>query len=180
MTDPRTFTRLVDDVAREMTASDPAPGFRARVIARASAVVTAPRAWWRAPLRLAMAGAAVVVAFAGLVVVRGPQKVAAPLAVIAASDGTSPVRGTGQETGAAWETGGSSPRRVAPRLEAAMLPASVLEWRARVIPELTAVAPLAFDEIQPVWLSIPQLGVTPLGILPITVAPIGGEGGGRW
>ncbi len=174
MTDPR----LIDDVAREMTSGDPAAGFRVRVMARVAAETTEPRLRWRTPLWLAAAGAAVVVV-AGLVVLREPQRTAEPAAVIAAAGDAPPVSGTASEPGTADDAVGQQTQGATRRVQAARLPASVLEWRARVIPELTAVAPLAFAEIQPVWLSITQLDVTPLGILPITLPPIG-DGGGRW
>jgi hypothetical protein len=174
MTDPR----LIDTVAREMTAGEPAAEFRARVLERVAATASVPRSRWRAPVWLGVAATAAAGVFVALTVFRAPQPPTVPAGVVAVA-GDAAIATDAAVDPVAAEAADPAAQRAAPRVEAPVVPASVLAWRARAIPELSAVEPLAFDDIQPERLSITQLDVTPLDILPISFPPRGGESGGR-
>ena len=167
---------LIDDVAREMTATDPAPDFHARVVHRISEErQRAPVSGWMIGMRVAVATAAVA---AVIMVARqtdvGRQAPASPMAR-AAAPVTAPAAPVTPEAA----TIAPIPRvaSAAPDPAAQRRASELAEWHGRAIPALEDLKPLGVRDIQPGGLSISQLSVTPLEIAPITIAPIGGEGG---
>ena len=175
---PHSWHRLIDDVARDMTAGDPAPDFRARVLEQVSTTPPSRRLlalmWtWRGATA---AAATVVVAAIALSVnrpSRGPESehsvargVSASAPVVAPSDPAASVDA-------------SVPARARRRTPAPQPSAALVEWRARNIPALADVAALELEHIQPASLSISQLSVMPLDIAPIVVPSIPPADGGR-
>ena len=168
--------RVIDDVARDMTAGDPAPDFRARVIERVS--TTPPSrpllafGWsWRGATT-----AATVIATAIALNVSRPFRGPEPQQSVARGGSTAaPVVAPSDPA-----TNVEAPAPAAARPAPAPHPsAALVEWRARNIPALADVAALDMASIQPPGLSISQLTVTPLDIAPIVVPSIPPTDGGR-
>ena len=171
------WRRMIDDVARDMTAGDPAPDFRARVMEQVSAPSPARRlpefvSTWRA----ATVAAAVVIAAIGVSVSR-PFRTSEPSRPIArVSTPSAPVVAPPDPA-----TNVEAPAQAAAvrRAPAPQPSASLVEWRARRIPALESLAALELEHIQPAGLSISQLSVMPLDIAPIVVPSIPPADGGR-
>jgi hypothetical protein len=172
---PHAWHRVIDEVARDMTAGVPAPGFRARVVQQVSITRPAGRlAAFVSTRRFAGAGAAAALVAIAVVALQPFRSVdpdrsvvrgGAPVATASAS--ADPVEASVTLTAAG--SPGSRPAR------APQPPAALLEWRARRIAALEGVAPLELDHIQPASLSISQLSVTPLGIAPLVIPEIDDE-----
>lgn len=148
--DRSSLDHAIDQVARQMTAGDPAEAFRSRVAARLNERRAAP--WFWIGGTLLAAGAAVAL----VVVTRAPQ---APMAAAQTAAATArPV-----EPPVTPEPRTPNPRTLEPRtLEPS---SSWLAWESRAIPALTAPEPSAMSDIQPEPLEIRPL-VTPALIVP--------------
>ncbi len=164
MTEP--LDRVIEDVARSLTAGEPRPDFRARVLDRVTAADArrwpAATAWG---FRAAAGAAAIaIVAMVGTLTraPRGPQT-AADLARHTEVAGIAP--GAAAAVTPATYASRSVAVRPSRARSAARAPALV-EWRARAVPAL----------IQPEALSVSQLSVAPLGIAPMVIEPIGDGG----
>ena len=159
--------RVIDDVARDMTAADPAADFRARVMEQVSATPVRLR-----PLRglrrdATLAAAAAIAAIA--VSVAQPFRSSEPRSMARVSPPSAPVVAPADPAANA----DAPARATAPRRAPAPQPsAALVEWRARNIPALADLAALEMDHIQPAGLSISQLSVRPLDIAPIVIRSI--------
>jgi hypothetical protein len=166
------WNRVIDEVAREMTAGVPASEFRARVVEQVSITPQTGRlAAFASTWRFASAVAACVLTAAiAFTVIRPPQN-AAPqpgAAYVPVSATPQPVAADDSPyVGRPGLGAGMSRPRPAPQQ-----PAALVEWRARRIPALEGVAALEMARIQPADLSVSQLSVTPLGIAPIVIPSI--------
>jgi hypothetical protein len=159
---------LVTDVAGAMTAGEPSARFAASVIARVSAAQRSPRR------RVGPWAVSVTALLAiGVVITWTPPATRTPTAGPVVSMAPGP--GLATPAPASQAAPGTFVARADVRSlrEAAML----VEWRARSVPELDALAPLAIDGIQPEDLSMTQLSVAPLAVMPLAIAPLGDEGG---
>ena len=169
--------RVIDDVARDMTAADPAPDFRARVMERVSATRPDGRmaafAWtWRG----ATLAAAVVVAAIALGVSQ-PFRSPEPQPSLARGGSVS-----ARVVAPADPAAGVDVPAIAAAVRRPRAPqpsAALVAWRARNIPALADVTALEMEGIQPAGLSISQLSVTPLDIAPIAIPSIPQTDGGR-
>lgn len=162
--------RVIDDVARDMTAATPAAEFRARVVERVSATRqtrhVAALAWtWRG----AIAAAAVVIAALAVSVAQPFRSSEPPRSVARVSTPSSPVVAPADPATSAGVPAPATVRRTpAPQPSAALV-----AWRERNIPALADVAALdMMAPIQPAGLSISQLSVRPLEIAPIVISSI--------
>jgi hypothetical protein len=162
--------RVIDDVARGMTAADPVAEFRARVMeqvrttpqyGRLSAFVWA----WRGA---AVAAAVVVAAIA--VNLTQPFRSDEPGPSLARISSLSAPIAAPADPVASVDA--SAPAAAVRRAPAPQPSAALVEWRARNIPALADLAALELQHIQPAGLSISQLTVRPLDIAPIVVPSI--------
>ena len=168
--------RVIDDVARDMTAADPAADFRARVMARVSTTQPARLRPLRGLRRGAALAAAAAVAAIALGVTQPFRSTEPQESLARGSSGFAPVLAPADPaTGVDVPATATAVRRSrAPQPSAALV-----EWRARNIPALADVAALEVEGIQPAGLSISQLSVTPLDIAPIAIPSIPQTDGGR-
>jgi hypothetical protein len=164
------LNRMIDGVARQMTAVDPSPGCHARVLRRLDD--TRPHTPWA----LLLAGATCALAVAALtfhqVVAPGVPDlppVTSPGAMVA----TVPPApsGTGPEMAAPRRPG-----RAGARAQLALVEAVDLTWHERALPALPRPVPLSVEAIQPDPLTIPLLQVIPVGPDPLALPPIGEAG----
>ena len=167
------WDRVIDDVARDMTAGAPAADFRARVMQQVAETRPLPSrivpVWfWRGAV---LAGAVAVVVFA--VTVAGPNRSSSPagtLAVVSTPSSSAP-----SIVATAADQRAVEPLRAPGVGREPQIPAALVEWQQRNIPALADLAALEMKAIQPAGLSMSQLGVTSLGIAPIVIAPIDDE-----
>jgi hypothetical protein len=155
----------IDRIGRQMTEREPAPDFRARVMA----ALPASRRPWSWP-RLVPA-AAVVATAATAVVVLGPRAIqpAVNLPEVPRMAMGRPLPAPPAAVPEARPmTGASVPARPR-RIEES---AASVAWRARTLPPLPAILPVALDAIQPEALTITPITVDRLSADPIVVPPI--------
>jgi hypothetical protein len=173
---PHAWHRVIDEVAREMTAGTPAPDFRARVIEQVTRTPQPGRlvaflSTWRFA---SIAAAASVVAIAAIAIqpfrASTPERSVAQVSAPVTPGSAAAPADSSSRTESPMSSGVSRP---AP---APQPPTALVEWRSRRIPALEAVAELELEGIQPAGLSISQLSVTPLvEVTPIVIPPIDHE-----
>ena len=165
--------RLIDDVARELTATElPAP-LRAGVMSALDAQRPAVR--WRHVAPMAAAAAILAVAMNAYVARLTRQPVPAQ-AVAEVAAAPAPPANVNAEPSA--EPPVASPvtvvaRRIGLASRDGVAPtAEELAWQTRAVPPLAAPAALALAGSQPVATVAPLLDVTPLVTEPLDVAPL--------
>jgi len=162
MTDQANLDRLIDDVARGITAHEPPAHLRTRVLARLDER-RAPRRSW---LWIPVAASAAAVLLTVVVINKRPAHLpeAAPLASSTANTQVTPDRveiaAPVLEAKSGYGAIAVASRRDASSRESAA-------WREELMPSLPAIAALGITEIQPDMLAIPQLTVKPLVVAPI-------------
>jgi hypothetical protein len=166
--------RLIDDVARELTAAEPPSTFRARVTSALDR--ERPSARWRviAPATLA-AGAALAIAAHALLARQtrsqpvptehAAQTVAAPRATLPDARTLPPAQAPGALAVA------SQPGRATLR-DTVVLTAEALAWQSRAVPPLAPPAAPALGGGQPAATVPPLLDVAPLVTVPLELAPL--------
>ena len=167
----------IDTVARRLTAGDAPANLRAAVVARLDD--RRSPAWWRQPLPAF--AAVIVVAIAGgvtIMQVRAPRANGTTAAPTVAS--ALPLAAPQPSLAPPAPMTASAPAGAAsPRTRSAARPSrepgeAELAWHTRRIPALVAPDAIAFDEIQPVALTMPLLNVTPIVTPPIAPPADGG------
>lgn len=161
--------QMIDDVARDMTAADPAADFRARVMEQVSMTPPARLHPLRGLWRGAALAAAVVVAAIALGVNQPSRRPEPQSSVARGGSASVPVVAPADP---AVSVEAAAPKAAARRAAAPQPSAALVEWRARNIPALADLAALELEHIQPAGLSISQLSVRPLDIAPIVVPSI--------
>lgn len=156
--------RLIDDVARRMTAVDAPDGFPARTLARIAAR-RRPAIFWKL-VPVTAAGLAV----AGALVLRVPDRPIAPTGDVA---GAAPVRVA--ETSPALV---AEPPATLANGSTLARAGSIHEriWNARRIPDLARPAAIEHEDIQPDAIVVPLLQLKPLVTEPLTIEPMHGGG----
>jgi hypothetical protein len=172
MTEP--LDRVIDEIASGLTAGEPRPHFRARVLDRVSAAGArqwpAATAWWFRAGAAAAAMAIVAIVGTSVRTPRGPQTAADPARradVAGLPSGATAAPDPAPRDGRSGTARALRSRTAAPAL---------VEWRARAIPALAGIVPMGVADIQPEALSLSQLSVAPLGITPMVIEPIGDGG----
>ena len=174
------FDRLIDDVARRMTAGDPPAALRARVMSRVEERRRPMRRSWLIPVAAiltigAIAVAATVAVRSGHVPTTTADLKVRPAATLSATSATTPA-----ETAIpSKQAGRTSAHRVIQnrRASASSQPtAEELAWRARAIPALDPIDPLKVERIQPSALAIPLLQIAPLTTPPVTISGVDNSG----
>jgi hypothetical protein len=167
--------RLIDDVARELTAAEPHSTLRARVTSALDGKRQSVR--WRviAPAAVA-AGAAFAIAVNALLAWQtrsqpvpaenSVRRVAAPGAPLADAETPRPA-----QSPVAGAVAVSRPRR-ATSPEAVAPTAEELAWQLRAVPPLAPPASPALGVLQPADAVAPLLDVTPLVTEPLELAPL--------
>jgi hypothetical protein len=153
--------RLIDDAARSITAHEPPPYLRARVLARLDERRSPRRAWLLIPI--AVSAAAVLV-----IVVLNSNHSAQPNTVSLAPSTT--IARTAPDRVEILDAAHASPNGSTTIAVGANRDASSKEaaaWREELMPSLPAIAALGITEIQPDTLTIPQLTMKPLVVAPI-------------
>lgn len=157
--------RLIDDVARRMTAVDAPDGFPARTLARIAAH-RRPAIFWKLVPVTAVAGLAV----AGGLVLRVPDRPVAPAGDAA---GAAPVR-VAETSPALVADPPATLANGSTLARAGSIPEQI--WNARRIPDLARPAAIEHEDIQPDALVVPLLQVKPLVTEPLTIEPMHGGG----
>jgi len=160
------FDRAIDDAARQLTAGDPPPHFRAAVMARVGKRSGADRRWLIVPL-------AAAAALAGLFVIeRAPRSDEIPMRPVVRHGDIALGRtvdapfATSTAVKTPATTVGTAPRRLRP---AVIDPSPV----TAMAPAPLAVAPLVVDDLE----SGPSTRLDPLQpIAPLAIAPLDPEG----
>jgi hypothetical protein len=163
MTDQTNLDRLIDDVARDITAHEPPAYLRARVLARLDERRSPRRAWLLIPV--AASAAAVLVT---IIVINGNRQPHLPEATaLAPSTAIAPTTPDRVAIVAADQSshGGPATITVAERHDVPNSDAAA--WRETLMPSLPALAALGIATIQPDTLAIPQLTMKPLVVAPI-------------
>jgi hypothetical protein len=162
-----TWHRIINDVARDMTAAAPAADFRMRVMEQVSATPPARLRPLRGLRRGATLAAAAAIATIAVSVAQPFRSSEPPRSMARVGTPSAPVVAPADPATTVEVPATAVRRTPAPRPSAALV-----EWRARNIPALADVAALELAHIQPAGLSISQLSVTPLDIAPIVVPSI--------
>jgi hypothetical protein len=181
--------QLVNDVARRMTAGDPARDLRERVISRIARPAPGVRFRW-APT-LAVAAAALIVVGWWL---RTPSRTTDAPATMTTVTVTA-TRTTGASASSAIASvsrGRSGSANIAtldianrgvarahvvqPRVVTPAMSETERAWRERAIPALPAVDPLVIEELAHPAATIAPLEIEPLVTPPLAVRPLGASG----
>jgi hypothetical protein len=153
--------RLIDDVARDITAHEPPAHLRTRVLARLDERRSPRLVWLLIPI--AVSAAAVLVTIAVIKTRPATLPVTTPLASSAANTRATPDRV--EILAPAHGSEGYTATAVAEHRDVASQEAAA--WREALMPSLPAIAALGIAEIQPDTLAIPQLTMKPLVVAPI-------------
>jgi len=149
---------LVARVAGRMTDADPSPRLRTRVLAAIDQTPSPRRVWWVPVFATAVVAVTIVSLWPHP---QAPALPALPSLAALSAPATLDVPSLTNEA-----TTQSAPRAGvdrARRMNVVATPsADELEFRARAIPALDRVSPIALESIQPQPLSIPLLVISPL------------------
>jgi hypothetical protein len=153
--------RLIDDAARSITAHEPPPHLRARVLARLDERRSPHRAWVLIPVAASAAAVLMTIAVMKNRPAHLPETAVAPSTDIA--------RATPERVGVieAAPILQAEPAAIAAAGRRDVSSKEAAAWREELMPSLPAIAALGITEIQPDTLAIPQLNVKPLVVAPI-------------
>ena len=171
----------IDRAVRDIMSAEPRPGFRGRVLDR---IEDRRHSRFKAAWMPALAGAAAVALIAFALLPRGSQSPARPSSAPVSTTATAPSAAANPPSPERPAT--PDRRRVASVLSAApagrVVATSVDDTSAdaedALLEPLTAVAPLAVDEITETRLTTRDISIGELSIAPIDVAPLPQSGGG--
>jgi len=164
MTEPTNFDQLIDDVARSITAHEPSPHLRTRILARLDDR-RSPRRSWMLVSTAVTAVAAVVVTM--VIVNRSGRSLEEKPATVPSTDTARVTPVPPVETVPSAVQVALAGSTVSVGVAADPRAAETAAWREALMPSLPAIAALGIAEIQPDTLAIPQLTVKPLVVAPI-------------
>jgi hypothetical protein len=170
--------RVIDDVARRMTAIEPPADLRARIMIRIDArPERAPRWWTRRLVPIAVGAAAVAMIGVAL---RLPHRATAPAAPAVSAPVPAPIEsGAVADATDNRDTSLDQPRArvTATKVASAAQPSDEeLAWLERAVPALAQLEALAVASIQPETLTIAHIEVKPLVTGPVNPAPVNSGG----
>jgi hypothetical protein len=166
----RDLDRVIDIVARHLTAGEPPVALRARILARIDDRTARRRLRMFVPAAAGLAAIVVVAVFLWYPShLSAPGAVAPSIARAELSPASSP-----RIDGAVPGASSVSTRAVARRANGqTRISPGELAWRARAIPALDRLDSLTLETIQPAALTIPLLELEPIVTAPLTTAATG-------